>query len=152
MRTRIISYTALGLIIAFFISGCVFMYEKNVNDVYSRLKLGMTKSELDGLFKTVKFLKEQAIIKYPNISDSSMRTSLLKDHYYDDLYPKTLFENISLDGNVKVFSYLIKKELNWPNGWIVSYVAIFYDKKSGKVIGWGKISTYGKASTWQNNF
>ncbi len=152
METKTIRYIAIMLIMGFFTSGCGFIYEKKIDAAYSKLKIGMTKSEIDNAFKDVKFLKEQAITRYPNATDGIMKSSLFKDHVYDDLYPKDIFESVTFDGNVKVFSYLIKKRLNWPNGWIVYYVTIFYDSKSNKVIGWAKIGTYGEANTWRDNF
>lgn len=152
MGTKTIKYIAIILTTAFFISGCGFIYEKNVNDAYPKLKIGMAKSELDKLFSNVKFLKEQAIVKYPNATERNMRDSFSKDVYYDSLYPKEVFESVTFDGNTKVFSYLIRKQLNWPNGWIIHYIAIFYDKKYDKVIGWAKIRTYGEANTWRDNF
>ncbi len=152
MGKKIIKYFAVVLMIMFFASGCGIGYQNMTDAAYSNLKIRMTKGELDNLFRNVKFLKEQTISKYPNISDSSMRDSLLKDSYYGDLYPKNVFENINLDGNIKVLSYLIRKQLNWPNGWLVDYIVVFYDKKSDKVIGWGKIKSYDESSTWEDNF
>ena len=65
------------------ISGCGNpVYERNIETAYSKLKVGMTKAELDNLFGRFKFLKEQAIDIYPNSNEKDMRTRInLLDYF-----------------------------------------------------------------------
>ena len=141
------------LLAVIFMSGCGNpVYMKNIENAYSELKVGMTKSEVDNLFGRFKFLKEQTVTMYSNSDEEDMRHTLLNYIRYKNLSSKGIFSKVTFDGNTKVFSYLIKQELNWPNGWLVDYVAIFYNNKDDKVFGWAKIVAYGKAKTWGDTF
>jgi hypothetical protein len=55
-----------------FLAGC----EMNVKEVTSRLRIGMTKMEMDQCLKGQKFLKEQVALIYPNSTEESLERLL----------------------------------------------------------------------------
>ena len=72
---------------------------------------------------------------------------------YESVYPKDLFKNLSFDGNLKVENYFVKKTPNWPNGWNVYYISIFYDQKNNKVMGWGRAHNWDSfVKNWDEKF
>ena len=140
-------YLITILILSIVLSGCGNpIHEYKINKAYSQLKMGMTKSELDNLFGKSNALKDRTVLRSPEVTEEIKRLSLQNNYSYKDLYPKDIFDNIPLDGSVKVFSYLINKKSIWPNGWSTYYAAVFYDTKKHKVIGWAKISEWGDIS------
>lgn len=153
MGIKTIRHIAIIITVAFFVSGCGFIYEKNVNNAYSKLKIGMTKVELDKAFKNVKFLKEQTVVKYPGSSGEDMRHVFEKYNHFEDIYPKDIFRKISYDGSVKVISYFVKKDIAWPNGWTIHYISIFHDIQNNKVIGWSKLQNNSNiVRNWDEKF
>ena len=133
-----------------FSSGC---YEEKVKVATSKLKIGMTKIELDHLFKDLKFLKEQTVSVYPKLTESQTRAILWNDRHYDYLNPQDLItDQMVFNGDVKVYSYLVHKESSWPNGWNTHYVVIFYNYKKDKIIGWAKMSTMIEPRLWNDQF
>lgn len=153
MVMKAIKYITLVLMVTLSVTGCRNLtYEKNIKKAYANLKIGMTKNELDDLFEKFEFLKEQTILLYQNSREDDMRDSFKHDKTYNDLYPKDLLDKVTFEGNIIVYTYLIRKKSIWPNGLIIEYVAIFYDKKDGKVIGRAEMSKWGEARTWGEKF
>lgn len=150
-NARIILICLISL--SLLISGCTNpVYTYQIDVAYSRLQLGMTIKEVDSIFKKATFLKEQAVILYPNGSEGTTRRSLKTNNIYKDIYPSNLVEIMPLDGSIKVNSYLEKKVLNWPNGTFIHYIAVFYDTKTGKIVGWAKLSTSLPLENWSDRF
>ena len=152
---RIVKYITIVVLLISCISGCNSpVYEKNIEKVYSMLKLNMTKEELLDLFKGFTLIKKQTILVKATSTEEKERRSLLrKKEYYDSLYPENLFDKISLTGDVKVYSYYVRKTLAWPNGWDIQYIMVFYDEKNNKIIGWGKATNNNNyIKTWGNTF
>lgn len=129
------------LLVISFVSGCSNpVYINNIDKAYSKLKVGMTTSELNDVFGGFKLIKEQIVTTYPNSSVKDMRISFKNDKSFEEVYPENILSTVSLDGNVKVYSYFVKNTPEWPNGWRTSYILVFVDNRSGKVIGWARDS------------
>lgn len=142
----------LGILIVATNLASGMMYKARVEKAYAKLRIGMTKNEFENIFRGVKFLKEQKISCYPNFTESMMKSSLTTNQLYGDLCPKNIFEHVTFDGNVKVFSYFIERQSSWPNGWLTHYVCIFYSEKDNKIIGWGKTASMANPSIWRERF
>lgn len=140
----------LFLFICFTLVGC---YEGKVKAVSAGLKIGMSKMEMDHLVRELKFLKEQTITLYPNATETEMRSTFTHDQQYEYLEPEDLFQRqVSFDGNIKVFSYLIKESHKFAAPVVIDYLAIFYAQKEDKIIGWGHLQTMGEVESWGERF
>lgn len=146
--TKILKNITPCLLILVF-SGC---YEEKVKEAASKLQIGMTKARLDQIFIGVKFLKEQTVLMYPNANESRMRGTLWNDKHYESFYPKDLIDKLSFDGNIKVYSYLIRREKVYANPTFVDYIAVFHNQKEDKVIGWAHLRVAGDVDTWPDKF
>ena len=141
------------ILISILLSGCTNpIYINNIEKKYSMLKVGMSRQEFQNLFANFRFIKEQTVDTYPNSTVEDMRLSLKNYKTWQDVYPQNLINELKFDGSIRVYSYLIKKRLVWPNGWIVYYVAVFFDENSDKVIGWAKMSKWGDLKNWSKTF
>lgn len=130
-------------------SGC---YEEEVKEAVSKLQIGMTKTELDHICKDIRFLKAQTVLMYPNFDADEMRATLAYDQHYEYKYPKNLIDLLTFDGDIKVFSYLIRKKNTYANPPVIDHLAVFYSQKQDKVIGWGHLTTSGGVDTWRDKF
>ncbi|MBL0350917.1 MAG: hypothetical protein IPP68_11180 [Elusimicrobia bacterium] len=130
-------------------SGC---QAKDPKVISSHLKIGMTKAELNSALKEESFLREQLVAVYPNRSVKEMKGIIGPHDPSEWCYPETLGDQLRFDGNEKVFSYLIHKKYVFANGWFFDYLAVFYDQKNDKVVGWGFFHEIGKPETWNDNF
>jgi hypothetical protein len=127
-------------------------YDPKAKAVAEQLKVGMSKSELDQLCKDLKFLKEQTVLVYPNSNESKTRAVMWNDQHWESIYPKDLIDQLTFDGNTKVYSYLIKREKVYANPVSIDYLAVFYNQNADKVIGWGHLRTSGDVETWDDRF
>lgn len=147
MRTNVGGVLLVSALLG--ITGC---HRMDVGSVTSKLRLGMSKAELDSAFKDMTFLREQRVAVYPNRTVEEMRGKIGPDNPMEWWYPKTLAGQFRFDGNEKVYSYLIQKKYVFANGWFFDYLAVFYDPKTDKVIGWGFFHELGKPETWDERF
>jgi hypothetical protein len=132
-----------------FLAGC----EMNVKEVTSRLRIGMTKMEMDQCLKGQKFLKEQVALIYPNSTEEKTRAAVWSGQEFKFVYPEDLIaKRLTFNGDVKVYSYLVKEKRKFAVPISIEYLAIFYNKRDGKVIGWAQIRTVGEASGWNDKF
>jgi len=132
-----------------FLAGC----EMNVKEVTSRLRIGMTKVEMEASLKGQKFLKEQTAVVYPKSTEEETRASVWGDQHYEFVYPEDLIaKQLSFDGNIKIYSYLIKEKRKFANPISIDYLAVFYNVREDKVIGWAHMQTLGEASGWSEKF
>lgn len=143
LRAFILCLTALT------VAGC---RDVNVEQVTSRLRVGMNKTELDRELKGMEFLKEQTVILYPNTTEEKMRSLIGPDNPEEYWYPKDLANRLSFDGKIKVYSYLVKNKYVFANGWFINYLAVFFDKEKDSVVGWGYFKTIGEPRTWDTKF
>ncbi len=132
-----------------FLFGC---YEETVREAASKLKIGMTKAEFTLVTKDLKFLKEQTVLMYPNSNENEMRATLTHDQHYELREPANLVDLLTFDGNMKVYSYLIRKKKIYANPPLVDHLSVFYDQKEDKVIGWGHLRTSGDIDSWRDKF
>ena len=131
-------------------TGC---YAAKAKKTYEKLKIGASKAELDQLFHELKFIKEQTVLRYGTLSESVTRGTIWSDNTYEDIKPNMeILHQFTFDGNTKVYSYIINKSYNWPNGDQIYYIAIFYDKKADKVIGKAIMYTTLSIQHWGDKF
>ncbi len=135
--------------IPFIFSGC---YEEKVKEAVSKLQVGMSKSDLDHTFKDVEFLKEQLVAVYPNSSEEETRGSFIGNNHYELKFPENVIDTLTFDGNSKVYSYLIRREKIYANPTSIDYVAVFYNQKEDKVLGWAHMRESGDVDTWGDKF
>ena len=132
------------------VAGCRTM---NVEEVAARLRVGMSKAEMDGVMKGQKLLKEQTVSLYKNSTEVQTMSAVWNDHTYKFVYPEELVtKQLTFDGDLKVYSYLIKEEKSFAVPVVIHYLAVFYSQKEGKVIGWAQMEKMGEARTWTDKF
>lgn len=132
-----------------FLAGC----KMNVKEVTSRLRIGMTKMEMEMSLKGEKFLKEQTALVYPKSTEAETRASVWNNQHYEFVYPEDLItKRLTFDGNIKVYSYLIKKEKKFAVPVTIDYLSIFLNRKEDQVIGWAHIRMDGEVNTWDDKF
>lgn len=137
-------------LLVLFSSGC---YEEKVKEATSKLKIGMTKTELDHLFKDLTFLKEQTVLVYPNLTEAQTRALIWNERHYKDIHPKDLIANqLTFDGSIKVYSYFVREERSFANPTLTHFVAVFLNQKEDKVIGWGYLTTNIEPRLWDDKF
>jgi hypothetical protein len=139
----------LPLLGLFLLSGC---YEQKALDAYKKLEVGMNKQELQRLLNNLKFIKEQPILKYGSSSEQHMRGSLTHNKSWKDRQPKDLIDHLTFDGNIKVYSYLIKEEHKWPDYIYTYYIAVFYNENEDRVMGKAILSTDAEPRVWDPEF
>lgn len=150
---RLSFFVSAFLVLITLLSGCTNpLYVQKVNAAYTKLQIGMTKSEVEKLFNKTSFIREQVVKLYPDRPEETTRRALKFDKSYEDVHPSNLMDTIGVDGNFRVLEYLEKKVQNWPNGIITYYVAVFYDSRNNKVVGWAKMSTYVPPDDWGDRF
>lgn len=131
------------------VAGC---RERDPKQFAARLHVGMSKAELDSALKDLPFLREQTVAVYPNRTVKEMRGKIGPDNPTEWWYPETLAEQFRFDGSEKVYSFLIRKKYVFANGWFIDYLAVFYDQKADKVLGWGFFGEVGEPKTWDDTF
>jgi hypothetical protein len=131
------------------LNGC--QREMDVKAVTARLRIGMTKGELDQIMKGEKFLKEQVVKAYPGRTEKETRAAVWNHNTYVFVQPQNLVtEQLSFDGTVKVFSYLIKEERRYANPVYVDALAVFVDVRKDKVIGWAHLGGLVEVRLWDD--
>ena len=130
--------------------GC---HKMNVEDVASKLKVNMSKAELDEVMEGQKFLKEQVVKTYAGRTEQETRAAILNFRTYKFVYPKNLItEQLPFDGSVIACSYLIKEDRRFANPIDVEALFVFVDQKKDAVIGWADISTLVEVRLWDEIF
>ncbi|MCG3206392.1 MAG: hypothetical protein KCHDKBKB_03128 [Elusimicrobia bacterium] len=130
--------------------GC---HQMNVEEIMSRLRIGMTKAEMKDALKGEKFLKEQTVKAYPNSTEQETRATVWNHRHYEFVYPEDLIlKKVPFDGSIKVYSYLVKEEKNFAVPVIIDSLAVFYDQGNDQVIGWAHLSTSGEVRIWRDEF
>lgn len=130
--------------------GC---HKMNVDDVTSKLRVGMSKVELDSVMKSERFLKEQIVQARPGSTGEEERALVWNHRIYESIHPKNLItEQIPFDGSVKAYSYLIKEERRFANPIDVEALFVFVDQKNGEVIGWADIRGLVEFRLWDEIF
>lgn len=131
------------------ITGC---YEEKAKEAASRLQIGMNKNDFDYIFRDLKFLKKQTVLMYPNSSEEKMRATLWNHQHFEQIHPNNLIDLLTFDGSINVYSYLIRKEKVYANPTFVDYIAVFFDRSTNKIIGWGQLKVAGDVETWPDSF
>ncbi|MBL0059330.1 MAG: hypothetical protein IPP35_09525 [Elusimicrobia bacterium] len=138
------------ILAALTVVGC---HKMNVTEVTSKLRVGMSKAELDTVMKGEKFLKEQTVKTRPGNTVEETRGYLWALNTYEVIYPRNLItEQIPFDGSVKAYSYLVKEERRFANPIDVEALFIFVDQKKGEVIGWADIRGLVEVRLWDEVF
>jgi hypothetical protein len=122
-----------------------------VKEAVSKLRIGMTKAELDQAVKDIEFIKEQTVSMYPNSTEDQMRDSLQPDSG-ERVHPNNLISQLTFDENIKVYSYLISKKKAFAAPPQIDYLAVFYSQKEDKVLGWGQFKTMMEPRVWRDTF
>jgi len=143
------SWLVFYLIFPVLFSGC---YEEKVKEAASKLQIGMSKAQLEAIVKELKFIKEQTVTMYPNSNEEQMRASLANNKNYEYQTPENLIDILTFDGNIKVYSYLIRKDKVYANPPTLRYLAIFYNQKEDKIIGWAQMRTSGDIDSLRDKF
>lgn len=140
----------LTCLAAFAIAGCQRM---DVAKVTSKLRIGMSKAELDRVMKHEKFLKEQIVQIRPGSDESETRAAVSSNKLYESIFPKDLIdEKLTFDGNIKVYSYLIEEDRAFANPISVEALFVFVDQKKDQVIGWADIRGLVEVRLWRDFF
>lgn len=140
----------LTCLAALAIAGCQRM---DVAKVTSKLRIGMSKAELDRVMKHEKFLKEQVVKIRPGSDESETRAAVSSNKLYESIFPKDLIdEKLTFDGNIKVYSYLIEEDRAFANPISVEALFVFVDQKKDQVIGWADIRGLVEVRLWRDFF
>ncbi len=140
----------LACLVILAMTGC---HKMNVREVTSRLKIGMSKTELDNVMKGEKFLMEQIVKVYPGRTEQETRAAAWNYRSYESVDPKNLItEILTFDGSVKAYSYLIKEERRFANPIDVEALFVFYDQKKGQVVGWADVRGLVEVRLWREVF
>jgi hypothetical protein len=132
------------------LAGC---HKMNVSEVTSRLKVGMSKAQLDTVMKEERFLKEQVVKTYPNRTDQETRAATWNFRTYKIIHPENLItEQMPFDGSVKAYSYLIKEDRRFANPIDVEALFVFVDQQKEEVIGWADIRGLVEVRLWDDIF
>ncbi|MBL0058271.1 MAG: hypothetical protein IPP35_03995 [Elusimicrobia bacterium] len=147
---RLFSTGVLACLAALVTVGCQRM---DVAKVTSKLRIGMSKAELDHVMRGEKFLKEQIVQLWPGQSEPETRATIHNDNLYESIYPKDLIdERLPIDGSVKVYSYLIEEDRAFANPISVEALFVFVDQKKDQVIGWADIRGLVEVRLWRDFF
>lgn len=130
-----------------------FWGESKSNKAFEKLSFGMSKAELDKTMTDLELIKTQVVDKRAKRSEASTRQFLKQNTSMQQTNPSNLLDVISIDGSVKVFSYHTKTKSKWPNGWTVHFIAVFYDTKNDKVLGYTKMTRgIGQPKGWEKEW
>jgi hypothetical protein len=125
----------------------------NVEEVTSKLRIGMSKAELDKVMKGEKFLNEQVVNARPGSAEGETRAVVWNHRTYKVVHPENLItELMPFDGSVKAYSYLIKEERRFANPIDVEALFVFVDQGKGEVIGWADIRGLVEVRLWDDIF
>ncbi len=139
-----------AFLVALALTGC---HRMNLADVTSKLRIGMSKAELDTVMKDEKFLKEQTVKARPGSTQEETRAFVWSIRTYELVHPKNLImEQMPFDGSVKAFSYLVKEERRFANPIDVEALFVFVDQKKDQVIGWADINGLVEVRLWHDFF
>jgi hypothetical protein len=139
------------VVIAAVIVGGIFAYGAKARSVQDAVKPGQTKVELAKAMFGLWHLKPQVVRKrFENMTDEEVRSRALSGgNAISALVPETLKTTLPVDGSVTVYSYVQKLRSNFPNGVIVTYLSVFYDTKTDKVLGSRVYEDYAEGlKTW----
>lgn len=140
----------LVFLVGFSLSGC---HKMNVKDVSGKLRIGMSKEELNVVMKGEKFLREQIVQVHPGSTEQRTRAAVRNNRIYTLIIPKGLIDEIlPFDGSVKAYSYLIKEERRFANPIDIEALFVFYDPKKDQVIGWADIGGLVEVRLWREVF
>jgi hypothetical protein len=119
----------------------------------SKLRLGMSKPEMEEVLDDWKFLKEQTVIAYPGSTEQETRAVAWSTKTNVLVFPENLItEQLPFDGSIKVRSYLIKRDKMFAVPVVLDYLAIFYNKETEKVVGWAHLREMGEVKDWPEEF
>ena len=139
----------LSGVFLFSLAGC---YEMDVQEAVSKLKIGMTKAELDKAFKKLTPLRERTVNIRPGITEVQSR-AISSSQGFEEVHPEDLVrKQLVYDGNTKVYSYLVKTVKKFANPDRTTYIAVFVDQKTDRVIGWGILEDIMNPKDWDEFF
>jgi len=139
----------LSGVLLFSLAGC---YEMDVKEAVSKLKIGMTKAELDKAFKKLTPLRERTVNIRPGITEVQSR-AISSSQGFEEVHPEDLVrKQLVYDGNTKVCSYLVERRKVYMNPDETTYIAVFVDQKGDRVIGWGLLKTELVPEYWDEFF
>jgi hypothetical protein len=139
----------LSGVFLFSLAGC---YEMDVQEAVSKLKIGMTKAELDKAFKKVTLIKVRTVNIRPGITEEQSR-AISSSQGFEEVHPEDLVtKQLVFDGNTKVYSYLVKTVKKFANPDRTTYIAVFVDQKTDRVIGWGILEDIMNPKDWDEFF
>jgi hypothetical protein len=139
----------LSGVFLFSLAGC---YEMDVQEAVSKLKIGMTKAELDKAFKKVTLIKVRTVNIRPGITEEQSR-AISSSQGFEEVHPEDLVtKQLVFDGNTKVYSYLVKTVKKFANPDRTTYIAVFVDQKADRVIGWGILEDIMNPKDWDEFF
>jgi hypothetical protein len=125
----------------------------DVKEAVDRLKIGMTKAELDKAFKKVQFLREQVVMVYPGQTEEGTRANVWNNRDYEEVNPKDFITHqLAFDGNTKVYSYFVSRKKKFANPDTITCIIVFVDQKADRVIGWACLSTWIDPKNWHDLF
>lgn len=137
----------------FLILAMIGCHKMNVKEVSSRLRIGMSKAELNNVMKGEKFIMEQVVKVYPGRTEQETRAATWNYMKYELVVPENLIKEIlPFDGSVKAYSYLIKEERRFANPIDIEALFVFYDPKKDQVIGWADIGGLVEVRLWREVF
>ena len=124
----------------------------DVQEAVSKLKIGMTKAELDKAFKKVTLIKVRTVNIRPGITEEQSR-AISSSQGFEEVHPEDLVtKQLVFDGNTKVYSYLVKTVKKFANPDRTTYIAVFVDQKTDRVIGWGILEDIMNPKDWDEFF
>lgn len=133
--------------------GTIGCHRMNVDSVTAQLRVGMSKGELDQVTKGERFLKEQKLVLNPGRTEGEMRASVWDNHTYKSFYPESLIkQQLTFDGSMKAYSYLIKENRPFANPIDVEALFVFVDTKKDAVVGWAVIAGLVEVRLWEETF
>lgn len=148
MRTKVGGILLIAIMTA--VVGC---HRMDVRAVTAKLLVGMGKVELDQVMEGERFLKEQKLVLNPGRTEGEMRASVWDNHTYKSFYPESLIkQQLTFDGSMKAYSYLIKENRPFANPIDVEALFVFVDTKKDAVVGWADIAGLVEVRLWEETF
>lgn len=140
-------------LIAATLLGAVGCHRMDVGSVTAKLRIGMSKVELDQVMKGERFLKEQVVRNWPGKSEAETRAAIISNSIIKLISPEDLIrERLPFDGSVKAYSYLIRENRRFANPTNVEALFVFVDSKVGKVVGWADMDGLVEVRLWDDFF
>lgn len=148
MKTKINgSFIVIGMIA---LVGC---HRMNVDSVIAQMRIGMKKAELDQVMKAKRFVKGQLVTIRPGSNEAHTRAAVRNNKIYKFVFPENFIETqLSFDGSVTAYSYLIKEEHRFANTINVEAFIVFVDTKKDAVVGWADIDGLVETRLWPDYF